>query len=484
MDVNGQINHKATARTMPERFTKKSHHEVETGENMISWNTYIQNYSKNPDKQRDGQTSHETSFYQDEYQKIVSSMDKKLISTNNLKRTADPFGELMQLSLLADEKHHIAQNGYVDSPPSVIPSPSNGKTKVISLKRLLKWQRYQDEKHELFMSMMRKLEMQDIERFEHLQRVRKQRKMNSAHGWFEKHLKDSSTPEQRDVRVCSTFEGDSSLSSLPNGDFMRSSVLEKDDNMGGTQDANARKGRAQCWDFSAETEEDFMVHGTLPSRTPETEPLDINKQKDQKNVTKTTKMSACRHFAKGYCRQGDACTFQHREEDSHPDTWKVFIGGLPNSVTPAKLSCELRQQGYNVLNHPNIFRGFSPQVCLSSTEEAMKMLQKGKIMICGYTVDVRPYNASTKKERDRQLNTNKRSVFLGGLPSSVNLKILKTEITRLGMKMTNRPRIKAGFIPKLTLASVKEAEELVAKATIRISGAMVSVRAYISENKL
>jgi len=476
VDVNGQINHKAALGTMPERFPQMSHHELETGENMISWNSYNQSYSRNPDQQRVGQTSHETSFYEDEYQKMASSIDKKLISAKNFNWTADPYGELVHQSLLADQKHHGDWLSYVGSSSSATPSPTKGKKKV-SFKRLLRMKRYIDEKNELFMLMARKLEMQNIERCANMQIVRKQRKMNSAHDEFEKDLMDSSTSEQPEVRMSNTAGGDSSITLLY-GDFMRSSVPEEDDSIGGTQDTNARKGRAQCRDFSTESKSGFMVNDTRPSFTPKTEPLDIKKQKVQRNATKKTKMSACRHFKKGYCRQGEMCTFQHREEDSNPDTQKVFLGGLPHSITPAKLSWELSQQGYNVVNQPNIFRGFSPQVCLSSTVEAMKMLEKGKIIICGHTVDVRPYNASTMKERDRQLYTDKRSVFLGGLPSSVNLKILNAEFKKLGMKMINRPRIRRGFIPKLTLASVTQAEKLVAKGTILISGAVINVRAY------
>jgi len=102
-------------------------------------------------------------------------------------------------------------------------------------------------------------------------------------------------------------------------------------------------------------------------------------------------------------------------------------------------------------------------------------------MISGCTVDVRPYKASTQKSRDRVLDTNKRSVFLGGVPSKVNAKILKSEIQKLGMKVTNRLCIKIGFIPKVTLASAKEAEELIARGTININGAVVRVRAYVGE---
>jgi len=482
MDIKGQINHTATSRMVPERLSQMNRQGVEAGENTISWNTYNQNYSRKSDQQRVRQTSHKTGFYEDEYQKMVSRMDKKLVSDRNIK-TADPFGELVHLSLLADEKHHGAHLGYIDSPSLAIPSPSKKKMKV-SIQQLLNWKRYQDEKHELFMSMMRKLEMKDIERFEHLEKVRKQCKMNSANGGCENHLRDISTLEQQEGRMSNTSEGDSSMSSMPNGDFMRSSAPGEDLRLGGMQDVYGRKHRAQCGYFitGTTTEDDSMVDNTGPPRPLEAKPTNITEQKVKKSATKTKKVSVCRHFTKGWCRQGEACSFQHRGEGSHPDTQKVFLGGLPHSITPAKLLWELRQQGYVVINQPNIFRGFSPQVCLSSTVEAMKLLQKGKIMICGCAVDVRPYKASTKKERDRQLDVNKRSVFLGGLPSTVTLKILKSEIKKLGMKVINRPRIKAGFIPKVTLASVQEAEQLVAKGTIDILGAVISVRAYVSEN--
>jgi len=63
------------------------------------------------------------------------------------------------------------------------------------------------------------------------------------------------------------------------------------------------------------------------------------------------------------------------------------------------------------------------------------------------------------------------------------VQILKTQIEKLGMKVTNRPLIKAGFIPKVTLASAQQAQELVAKGTIDINGAAVSVRPYVCKSK-
>jgi len=483
METTGQINHTATARTMTERLPQISHQGVESVESMIPWNTYSPSYARNAARQRLIQTSHKTNFYEDEYKKMVLRMDKKVLSAKKGK-SVDPFGELVQLSVLADEGYPSGDLSYIDSLPTAVPQPWKIKSRV-SIHSLLKWKRYQDEKHELFMSMMRKLEVKDIERFRNLQMVRKQRKMSFAHCEFDENFRVSSVPEQREVdfRMSNTSEGDSSMGSMPDGDFMGSSPQTEDFRMVGMQDEDIRKACTQSGDsvMGATAEDDFMVGSTGAPRPLEEKRMNINKQTGQKSTTKT-KVAACRHFTKGWCRQGDACSFQHSIEGSHPDTHKVFLGGLPHSITPVKLMWELRQQGYIVVNQPKIFRGFSPQVCLSSATEAMKLLQQGKIMICGSTVDVRPYKASTKKERDRQLDTNNRSIFLGGLPSSVTVQILKTEIEKLGMKVTNRPLIKAGFIPKVTLASVQQAQKLVAKGMIEINGAVVSVRPYISKN--
>jgi len=108
----------------------------------------------------------------------------------------------------------------------------------------------------------------------------------------------------------------------------------------------------------------------------------------------------CRHFAKGWCRRGESCSFLHSDKDTYPDSQKVVLGGLPHFITPRKLAEELKLQGYGVMNKPKIFPGCSPQVCLSTSAEAMKMLQEGKITIHGSKVEVRPYKAIAKNERD------------------------------------------------------------------------------------
>jgi len=187
----------------------------------------------------------------------------------------------------------------------------------------------------------------------------------------------------------------------------------------------------------------------------------------------------CRHFVRGYCKLGNACNFKHSEQSSYPDSQKVFLGGLPQSFTTEILVQELTKKGFNVLNKPKIFRRFSPQVCLGSIEQAQNMLRLGTISIYGCDVDVRPYKAHTQKELDRQLNINNRSVFLGGVPSTMTVRILKSEIEKMGMKVTNHPQIKAGFIPKVTLASAHQAKQLIAKSVIDVNGANVSVRPYM-----
>jgi len=454
METTGQINYTANARTVADRLPQITQHGLQTGENMMSWNTYNHSYSRNV---------HKTNFYEDEYKQMVSRMDKKGVAVKRGK-TVDPFGELLQLSVLADRSRDL---GHVETLPASGPPPWKTNSRV-SIHSLLKWKRYQDEKHQLFMSMMQKLETRDAERFRHLEHLRKQHKVSFGHGEFEQDFRQGSVSEQRegDFWMSNTSEGDSSMSSVPDCDFMRGSAPEEDRRMSVTQSDEFRKALAKG-----------PVRPIMEKR------MTIAKEEDHDNETKRAKVSVCRHFTKGWCRQGDSCSFQHVLEGSHPDTQKVFLGGLPHSITPAKLLWELRQQGYKVVNEPKIFRGFSPQVCLSSTEEAMKMLQQGKIMVSGCTIDVRPYKASTKKERDRQLDTNNRSIFLGGLPPSVTVQILKAEIEKLGMKVTNRPLIKAGFIPKVTLASTQQAQELISKGTIDIAEAVVSVRPYVSKNK-
>jgi len=485
MVTKGQINHTVSARKIPERL-HQMRQGAESEENMILWNRYNHSYSLKAEQQWSEHSPLKTSFYEDEYKTMVSRMDsEKSVSTKNWK-TSDPFGELVQLSVLADEGYSGGGSrdlGFIDNLQPTAPPPWKRKSRV-SIHSLLKWKRYQDEKHELFMKMMHQLEMKDVERFEQMQLLKKQRRRI-----VDEEFADTSPDEnyrvgniyqrEEDFNMSNISEG-SNMNCVPEADFTGSSGKEEDFKMDAVLEKDFRKGRDSV--MGSKAKDDFVVSSTDPS-SPEDKQNKVSKQKVPKSTMKSGKASPCRHFVKGWCRQGDACSFQHSVEGSFPDNQKVFLGGLPHSITPAKLLLELGQQGYMVINQPKVFRGFSPQVCLSSESEAKKLLQVGKIMICGSIVDIRPYKASTKKERDRLLETNKRSIFLGGLPSSVTVQILKLEIEKLGMKVTNRPLIKGGFIPKVTLASADQAQELVAKGTINIKGAVASVRPYVSKNK-
>jgi len=454
MESTRQNNHKVASRTLSDRLPKISRrreHRTQRGEDTISWNEYNHNYSR---EQLVAHSPLKTDFYEDEYKKMVSRMDKMLISANN-RNTIDPFGELVQLSVRADEGDfsHLDRQTYFSSP--------NWKRKPrVSIHTLLKWKRLQDGKHERFMAMMGQLEEMDRELFRRkaLKRKQRQRTMHQADLVLDTPTRPKET--EGNFRMSGTSEGDSSMDSVPDGDFMRGSA-EEDCGMGNMQD------------------EDFRIECFSGQRLPYKEQEHgVISEKVSKSTPKKEKSAVCRHFAKGWCRQGEACSFLHSDKDTYPDSQKVFLGGLPHSITPSKLVEELNQQGYGVMNEPKIFRGFSPQVCLASSAEAMKMLQEGKITIYGNKVEVRPYKAITKKERDRQLDINRRSVFFGGLPSSVTVQMLKASIEKLGMKLANRPLIKAGFIPKVTLATAEQAQSLVASATIDINGTTVNVRPY------
>jgi len=398
METKGYNNHMVPSMEVPNKLLQIN----QRGVPQLTWNKHKHNYSRLLDQQL-GQPSRKTSFYEDEYKKMVLEMDK--VEPMQDDKTVHPFDELLQLAVLADDGF---QSNYPGHTPPLTSVWSKCRSSRVSINSLLEWERYQDEKHELFMSVIKKLELQDKERFRYRQM----------------HWKKS---------IVNMIESRFALDVI--GGCMFPKVVE-----------------------------------TMSKKKP------AHKKYDQKLL--------CRHFAEGYCRRGATCDFQHDTLNSYPDSQKVFLGGLSHSITSHKLVWELKKKGYKVINKPKIFRRFSPQVCLGSVEEAQKMLQRGTITIEGCTVDVRPYKAFTQKEMDRQLDKNRRSVFLGGLPSTITVRILKTEIQKLGMKVTNRPLIKAGFIPKVTLATVNQAKQLIAQGVIELNGANVNVRPYmLSKNR-
>jgi len=195
----------------------------------------------------------------------------------------------------------------------------------------------------------------------------------------------------------------------------------------------------------------------------------------------------CWHFIRGYCKRGDTCIFQHCSSVAHSDSQKVFLGGLPLHVTEESLRLKLKELGFNVINTPaiiRIVRGYSPQVCLGSTDEAQRLIKKGTILFDGVVVDIRPYRAVTKKQQERIVDVTKRSIFLGGLAKDTTVQMIWHSLANHGVKVLNRPVVKARFCPQVILATAEQAKMLVSRGKLQVNGALVDVRPYQHLKKL
>jgi len=69
----------------------------------------------------------------------------------------------------------------------------------------------------------------------------------------------------------------------------------------------------------------------------------------------------------------------------------VFLGGLCKGTTSQMIKKELQSHGLKIVNYPLIKAGFSPQVTLSTAEQALKLISMVKVQINGVMVDIRPY---------------------------------------------------------------------------------------------
>jgi len=191
------------------------------------------------------------------------------------------------------------------------------------------------------------------------------------------------------------------------------------------------------------------------------------------------KRRLCRHFLKGRCNRGNSCDFLHDESIFCTDEQKVFLGGLPTHITDMALRNALKRQGYKVLNKPKVLQGFSPQICLGSVEEAQELIRRGKIVIGGAFVDVRPYEAFAKDNLKTGTEDEiKRSVFLGGLSSNTTGWMIKERLAQLGFVTVNHPVVKSGFAPQVMLESVEQAKRLVGMKNIKINKSAVEIRPY------
>merc|ERR1739838_1017018 len=195
----------------------------------------------------------------------------------------------------------------------------------------------------------------------------------------------------------------------------------------------------------------------------------------------TRKRRLCRHFLKGHCKRGNACDFLHDKSIFCPNSQKVFLGGLPAHITEVTLRQRLAEQGYEVINKPKVLRGFTPQVCMSSVEEAQRLIEKRNILIDGTLVDVRAYQAFAKCDVEKiQPDEIKRSVFLGGLARGTTTQMIKDDLQKMNVEVVNRPLVKTGFTPKVTLQTVEECEMLINLKKVRVNDTMVDVRPYIN----
>lgn len=235
--------------------------------------------------------------------------------------------------------------------------------------------------------------------------------------------------------------------------------------------------------------EEFFLNGQVPAVNTnwsqcEGKTSSMIKSMEESHIKETNdsfvgKRRLCRHFLKGGCNRGSSCDFLHDESIFCTDEQKVFLGGLPPFITDKILQRALKKQGYKVLNKPKVLQGFSPQICLSSVQEAQEMIRKGKIVIKGTWVDVRPYEAFAKDSlKAASENQIKRSIFLGGLPSSTTGWMIKERLAQLGFKTACHPVVKSGFAPQVMLESVEQARKLVKLKKLKINKSIVEVRPY------
>jgi len=195
------------------------------------------------------------------------------------------------------------------------------------------------------------------------------------------------------------------------------------------------------------------------------------------NDCSTGKRRLCRHFLKGHCKRGNSCDFLHDNSIFCPDKQKVFLGGLPAHTTAEYLCMKLKEKNYTVINKPKVLRGFTPQVCLATIEQAQSLIAEGKIFIDGSPVDVRPY------EDRKPPDDLKRSIFLGGLPNGILVSDIKQELALLGVRVMNHPILKAGFVPQVVLGSPEEAQRLIKASRVMLKGKLVEVRPYVNFRK-
>jgi len=194
------------------------------------------------------------------------------------------------------------------------------------------------------------------------------------------------------------------------------------------------------------------------------------------------KRRLCRHFVKGFCHRGSSCDFLHDPSIFCSDDQKVFLGGLPLHFTSGLLKSKLEEKGLIVLNNPRIIRGYTPEVCLGSAEEAEKLIAGQHIYFGQHRVDVRVFR---DKEQLRHVVpcAAKRSVFLGGLPEGTTGDMIISDLQRMDVKVVDLPVIKDGYAPRVVLGTLEHAKMLVSLKRVMVNGTVVDVRPYVNFRK-
>jgi hypothetical protein len=203
---------------------------------------------------------------------------------------------------------------------------------------------------------------------------------------------------------------------------------------------------------------------------------------EDKPLDETRKRRLCRHFVKGFCMRGRFCDFHHDPSIFCSDEQKVFLGGLPLHFTPQILKRKLENVGLTVLNEPRILRGFTPEVCLGSVEEANRLIAQRYVVLDNQRIDVRQYR---DKDQLRQVlpSVVKRSVFLGGLKENTTPEMIIRDIQKLDVKVVEHPIVKNGYAPRVVLGSVEGAKMLVSLKRVLVNGGIVDVRPYVNFRK-
>jgi hypothetical protein len=160
---------------------------------------------------------------------------------------------------------------------------------------------------------------------------------------------------------------------------------------------------------------------------------------------------------------------------------RVFLGGLPIGITERMIRQNLSALGYKVLKRPKVLHGFAPEVCMKTVDQAKDLIGKGKIMIEGVEVEVRPYNSWTKLSELKKLpNVGKRSVFIRGMSRDTSTKNLQDVLSKMGMKVINYPVIKNGFARQVILDTISQAKTLINMKRIEVKGRLVEVQPFVN----